>query len=299
MFRIINGCIIYIDIWVASFWLKKEIDMENKNPSKSSFKVLFIGNSFSDDTIEYAYSIAKDIGMEDILIGNLYYGGCTIEEHLSFLNDPNPHYNFRLARSEKIIHSAEGDTPDTFIEEGVSYTDWDYIIFQQGSRDSGIPYKYDNLPILIDYVKKLASNPNVIFGFNMTWTYASNSKNGGFNSYSCNQEIMYKGILESIKTKVLPNKDIRFVIPNGTAIQNARTSFIGDNLTRDEADHLSFDLGRYIAGLTFVATLTKTDVDKIKFAPAGLNEKKILLAKESAKNAINNPFEVTRSRYID
>ncbi len=299
MFRIIDGCIIYIDIWVASFWLKKEIDMENKNPSKSSFKVLFIGNSFSDDTIEYVCSIAKDIGMEDILVGNLYYGGCTIEEHLSFLNDPNPHYNFRLARSEKIIHSAEGDTPDTFIEEGVSYTDWDYIIFQQGSRDSGIPYKYDNLPILIDYVKKLVRNPDVIFGFNMTWAYASNSKNGGFNSYSCNQEIMYKGILESIKTKVLPNKDIKFVIPNGTAIQNARTSFIGDNLTRDEADHLSFDLGRYIAGLTFVAILTKTDVDKIKFAPAGLNEKKILLAKESVKNAINNPFQVTKSTYID
>lgn len=75
--------------------------MENKNPSKSSFKVLFIGNSFSDDTIEYVYSIAKDIGLEGVLIGNLYYGGCTIEEHLSFLNDPNPHYNFRLARSEK------------------------------------------------------------------------------------------------------------------------------------------------------------------------------------------------------
>lgn len=273
--------------------------MENKNPSKSSFKVLFIGNSFSDDTIEYAYSIAKDIEVENILIGNLYYGGCTIEEHLSFLNDPNPHYNFRLARSEKIIHSAEGDTPDTFIEEGVSYADWDYIIFQQGSRDSGIPYKYDNLPILIDYVKKLASNPNVIFGFNMTWAYAKNSKNGGFNSYSCNQETMYKGILESIRTKVLPNKDIKFVIPNGTAIQNARTSFIGDNLTRDEASHLSLDLGRYIAGLTFIVTLTRVDVDEIKIAPAGLSEKKILLAKESAKNAINNPFEVTRSRYID
>lgn len=299
MFGIINGCIIYIDIWAASFWLKKEMDMENKNPSKSSFKVLFIGNSFSDDTIEYVCSIAKDIGMEDILIGNLYYGGCTIEEHLSFQNDPNPHYNFRLARSEKIIHSAEGDTPDTFIEEGVNYTDWDYIIFQQGSRDSGHPYKYDNLPILIDYVKKLASNPNVIFGFNMTWAYASNSKNGGFNSYSCNQEIMYKGIIESIKSRIVPNKDIKFVIPNGTAIQNARTSFIGDNLTRDEADHLSLDLGRYIAGLTFIATLTKVDVDKIKFAPTGLNEKKILLAKESAKNAINNPFEVTKSRYID
>ncbi len=275
------------------------MDMENKNHSKSSFKVLFIGNSFSDDTIEYVYSIAKDIGMEGVLIGNLYYGGCTLEEHLSFLNDPNPHYNFRLARSEKIIHSVEGDAPDTFIEGGVSYADWDYIIFQQGSRDSGIPYKYDNLPILIDYVKKIASNPNVIFGFNMTWAYAKNSKNGGFNSYSCNQEIMYKGILESIRTKVLPNKDIRFVIPNGTAIQNARTSFIGDNLTRDEASHLSFDLGRYIAGLTFIATLTRVDVDKIKFAPVGLSEKKILLAKESAKNAINNPFEVTRSRYID
>ncbi len=137
------------------------------------------------------------------------------------------------------------------------------------------------LPILIDYVKKLASNPNVIFGFNMTLAYASSSKNGGFNSYSYNQETMYKGILDSIKSKVIPNKDIKIIIPNGTAIQNARTSFLGDNFTRDDADHLTLDLGRYTAGLTFIATLTKVDVDKIKFAPVGLDEKKILLAKKA------------------
>ncbi len=35
---------------------------------------------------------------------------------------------------------------------------------------------------------------------------------------------MYQGILNAVKTRVLPSKDIELIIPNGTAIQNARTS---------------------------------------------------------------------------
>ena len=86
------------------------------------------------------------------------------------------------------------------------------------------------------------------------------------------------------------------IIPNGTAIQNARTSFIGDTLTRD-GHHLTYNLGRYIAGLTLVKTITGVDVTQINYAPNGLSEEYIKIAIESCNNAFENPFSITNSTY--
>lgn len=41
------------------------------------------------------------------------------------------------------------------------------------------------------------------------------------------------------------------IIPTGTAIQNARTSFVGDHMNRD-GYHLDLKIGRYTAALYMV-----------------------------------------------
>src|SRR5690554_6809134 len=69
--------------------------------------------------------------------------------------------------------------------------------------------------------------------------------------YQNNQMSMYNGIVDAMETVILPDEAFDFLIPAGTAIQNVRTSFIGDVLTRD-GYHLSIPLGRYIAGMTWV-----------------------------------------------
>ena len=107
---------------------------------------------------------------------------------------------------------------------------------------------------------------------------------------------MYNAIVESVQSKVVPNERIVKIVPNGTAIQNARTSYIGDNLCRDEHCHLTNDLGRYIAGLTMVAALTGMDISNISYSPSLSPEYK-QIAIESVQNALNNPFEITNSQY--
>lgn len=49
--------------------------MEKPN---QKLKILCIGNSFSQDTTAYVAEIAKAIGYEDVVIANLYIGGCPI-----------------------------------------------------------------------------------------------------------------------------------------------------------------------------------------------------------------------------
>ena len=50
-------------------------------PATKTLKVLAIGNSFSSDATEYLWNIAKDGGVEKIIIGNLYIGGCALDKH--------------------------------------------------------------------------------------------------------------------------------------------------------------------------------------------------------------------------
>ena len=270
------------------------MDSVNSAGKPQSLKVLFIGNSYSDDTIQWAWQIATSAGLENVLVANLYRGGCTIEEHLNFLNGDSSPYVFRHSDSHgQIISSVEGEEGNRKIDEGLFYADWDWIIFQQGSRDSGLAERYARLPLLIDYVKKRATNPHVRYAFNMTCAYAQKSLNPGFENYGRDQNTMYQSILNAVKTRVLPNKDIELIIPNGTAVQNARTSYLGGRLTRDNFDHMTYGLGRYIVGLTCICTLTGLDPADISFVPEALSEREIRIAKESVKNALANPFQVT------
>ena len=48
---------------------------------KKSVKILAIGNSFSDDAMEHLAVILKGAGVENISLGNLYIGGCSLETH--------------------------------------------------------------------------------------------------------------------------------------------------------------------------------------------------------------------------
>ncbi len=272
----------------------------NVKANRERFKVLIIGNSFSDDTIAYAYQVAKSAGIQDVEVADLYYGGCTIERHIGFAENNSASYIFRYFDKDNLTHNVDSVAYDKVtMEYGITYKPWDIIVFQQGSSASGLPDSYAKLPQLMAYVKARATNKNVRFAFNMTWAYAQNSANGAFGNYGKDQQRMYNAILTAVQTKVITNDDIVAVIPNGTAVQNARTSFIGDNLTRDSSDHLTHDTGRYIAAMTFITRLTGLTTDDVTFVPTGLASAYITAAKESVKNALNKPYEVTKSQYTD
>ena len=48
---------------------------------KKSFKILAIGNSFSCDAYEYLYRVADSMGEKNIVLGNLFIPGCTVDIH--------------------------------------------------------------------------------------------------------------------------------------------------------------------------------------------------------------------------
>ena len=227
----------------------------------------------------------------EFTIANLYIGGCILSTHLQNLIDDEPAYEY--LSYNKTTHKWT-KYPYTSIKQGLQKEDWDYVVLQQGSYESGRANSYSTIDTIMDKVLEIKSD--VQFLWNMTWAYQQNSGHANFGIYGNDQMTMYNGILNAVQTKVVPNERIKMIIPNGTAVQNARTSFYGDNFCRDVYCHLTYEFGRYIAGLTLVATITGADISEISYTP-GLDELQKAVAIESVLNALENPFEITQSKY--
>ena len=218
--------------------------------ANKTIHLLSIGNSFSQDAQQWIYNIAKAAGYEDIIIANLYWGGCSLWQHADnakkdFGGD-GQHYEYQMHREPQ-----EKVTRDKSIKGALLDQNWDYVTLQQVSQDAGMEKTFTNgdLDYLINYVKEY--RPNAKIGWHMTWAYQQDSSHGGFANYNRDQMTMYNAIIHCTRDIVMTKADMKFVFPAGTAVQNLRTSFIGDHITRD-GYHMSYNLGRYLVGLTWI-----------------------------------------------
>lgn len=257
-------------------------------------KILSIGNSFSVDTMEHLANIALSLGVERIKLGNLYVGGCSIRRHHAHAMGDMPVYKY---------YTNEGEgwncTPEYKISDAVRSEKWDFISIQHGTKDGSRytdPASYELLPALIDYVERIAWD-GVKMAFNMTWVGEPTHHHHEIVSYGGDQLLIYRLITEVTQRIVAPIASIARISPTGTAIQNARTSTL-ETLSRD-GYHLSYDVGRYIAGLTFFGALTGADIRPVTWAPAGVSEVAMRIAVESATNALAVPYAVTPSQITD
>jgi hypothetical protein len=69
---------------------------------------------------------------------------------------------------------------------------------------------------------------------------------------------MYRAIVDVAK-QISEVESIDIIIPSGTAIQNGRTSYIGDNFTID-GFHLDYGIGRYTVACVWFEKLFDIDV---------------------------------------
>ena len=256
-----------------------------------SLKILAIGNSFSVDSMEYLWNLLKDAGVGTVVLGNLYYGGCALSQHLSFANSGSASYTYYKNRS-----GGWTTVKDYKIADAIADEQWDIISLQESSKTSGVASAYRaSLGKLVDYVRSKNSTATLIW--NMTWAYQSDSTHSSFPTYGKDQMKMYTMIVDCVKEYVEKDGRFSYVIPVGTAVQNARTSYLGDHLTRD-GYHLNKEFGRYLAALTWACKLTGRDPGDIGYnpAPSSINADMTAVARESVKNALAKPYEVTESK---
>lgn len=262
---------------------------------KDELKILFIGNSFSDNMIHRVYPIAKAFGYKRVRFCNLYIGGCPVERHVENAKGNLPAYEYR-----EVSDNTNGVITSKYnvrMIDAIKEDDWDFISMQQASHYSGLVDKYNDG--LINWLTKyvLENKPNSAkIMWHMTWAYETGAQHPDFIRYDSNQLTMYNSIINCVKNYVKPIKEIEYIIPSGTTIQNLRTSYFKDHLTID-GYHLN-DKGEFAIGLTLILTISnkkRSDFDDSLFDDS--IKKDLDNYFESSLNAITSPFTISESTY--
>lgn len=136
---------------------------------------------------------------------------------------------------------------------------WNFVILQNGAYQSPYPDQSvfwekgedgiitnNIVQKLIDKCKKASLYSNPVFGMNMTWAFSvyhtisdshgpSGANDDKWLDYGSNQRErqigMWTNISKNYKDCIANCPDVKFVIPSGTAVQNARTNLVLRNST--------------------------------------------------------------------
>lgn len=253
-----------------------------------TIRVLAIGNSFSEDAVEqYLGELAEAAGKK-IIIGNLYIGGAPLSLHWENIQGNKSAYRYRKIA----VDGLKSTNNNVSILTALQSEPWDYVSLQQASPLSG---KFDTYVEPLTGIKHFLDSvegPEVKFIWHQTWAYAPHSTHAGFANYGKNQQQMYQAIM---KASAKAKKKFRFdlLVPSGTAIQDARTTFLGDDLTRD-GYHLNLQIGRFIAACTWFEALFGEEAPTDRYHPEQVTPAEAEVAREAAHAAVKKPFKVTK-----
>lgn len=259
-------------------------------------RVLCIGNSFSWDAVEQELVPLCDAKGVQVEVHNLYYGGCSLQQHAEFLAKDTAAYSHRVC-----TNTCPRLVKDTIsLRQALKDGQYDYISLQQASHDSGIRSTYEPwLSILMDTIS--AYQPNAQLCWMQTWAYSRDAKHPAYPRYQSDQQVMWDSI-QSCTNYVLSSMDQKIqslyggkeekktlLIPCGTAIQLARQTKLGDTLCRD-GYHLNYVYGRYTAAAVWYELLTGKDVRCNRYKNAQMTFSQRRMAQRAAHQANHAGF---------
>lgn len=217
---------------------------------------------------------AKHVQVE---IHNLFYGGCSLEQHAAFLLKDTAAYSHRVC-----TNAVPRVVKDTItLRQALLDGQYDFISLQQASHDSGIRSSYEPwLTMLIDTVR--AYQPNARLFWMQTWAYSKDAKHPAYPRYQCNQQVMWDSIQACTQSQIT-NHQLP-IIPCGLAIQIARTTRLSDTLCRD-GYHLNYSYGRYTAACVWYEIITGRDVRFNRYRNPQMTRLQRRLSQRSAHKA--------------
>lgn len=243
-------------------------------------RVLCIGNSFSWDAVEQELVPLCEQKKVQVEIHNLYYGGCSLQQHAQFMLRDTAVYSHRICTNAqpRVVR-------DTIsLKQALRDGQYDYISFQQASHESGIRSSYEPwLTMLIDTV--CAYQPSAKLCWMHTWAYSQDAKHPAFPRYHSNQQEMYDSIQACLSIPILNHQ--LHLIPCGKAIQLARTTKLGDTMCRD-GYHLNYTYGRYTAACVWYELLSGEDVRCNRYYNPEMSRQQRRITQKAAHRAVKD-----------
>ena len=225
------------------------------------FNILAIGNSFSEDATWYLHQILDNAGIEN-RIANLYIGGCSLERHWQNIERNSHDYllEFNGKKTDRYVSVADA----------LEMADWDAVVTQQASHDSGWIMTYEPfLGLIVDELRKSVGNTPIYL--HETWAYAKDSTHDCFMRYHRDQKEMYEKLKDSY-TRMADKYGLK-LIPGGDLIQNLRgiahfNEETGDIPICRDGFHMHYIYGRYALACLWAQTLCGADLTGNGFVPS-------------------------------
>ena len=256
----------------------------NSIKEQKPIKVLCIGNSHTNNGIEYLAQILSDNGYDPI-VANYYWGSATLAQQYTALNT-NSGWDGSYSR----IYSNTGrhQNRSATLNDLVLAYEWDWVIFQQATQDSGDYTSYVSASFdinsFITLLKQKINNENIKFGIVAPFARASDAPAiGGIpnNVLGNNIQTVTKQVAEHMS-------QCDCIVNTGLAVKYARNNeylnAIGDEMTIDN-HHLDVGIPRYMSSMVYAMNIIGTTAgDKSIFMSEDLS-KRILgyLATQCAK----------------
>ena len=295
-----------------------------------TINVMLIGNSASDDAMSYVPYIIKNMGIKaNVRIGIAMQSSSTLAMHCDNFENETAAYAFRLYDGENGWSSTSNMTLQAILD---AY-DWNIISLQQASPQNVNTYQ-PYLNRLVNFITAYIDYP-VKFVWHQTHIYAAQS-NGGANRSEETIAAYYAAEVTACQT-LMDETVCEYLIPVGTAIQNARTiptlKALGDYSTNEnntsgigyldyyDGVHLQEGLPCQIAAYTWVLSLMdiygmkewSINSETIRVtaewsqgknfpsphgSPIASTDANCLIAQKCAIMAVKHPYEVTDMSYI-
>ncbi len=243
------------------------------NYEADTLKIIVLGNSHSVDAFRFLYDVFKDqMPEQNLVLGVMYYSGCSIKQHVNFAKNKSPVYDYRLNVDGTWVNNKEST-----LQDGLMDQQWDMVVMQAGTADADSTYNKSGRDELAKIVDECVPTPYELV-WHMTWP-APNDETfyaEGFDPQpSAGWEDRYvrlydfdyvkylSGMLNSVKTHILPDPMYDAHVGIGSAIAYAHLTLGIPQLElyRDYT-HLS-DFGRLIAAYSWYTQLTGNTITQV------------------------------------
>ena len=260
-------------------------------------RILAVGNSFSADAVEQElWPLFHAVGQK-VIIGELYIGGCDLQTHWERTSSGAEAYSYRKISDES--DGAVVTKSNATFDYGLKDERWDYISLQQGGGHHGQFETFEPwMTNMINYCRENAPYRKFKLVYHVPWVAPAHCTNAKFGNYDYDTAKMYSMITETTK-KAAEAYHFDLIINTVDAIQNGRSSYLGDTFDRD-GWHLNKSYGRYTAGCIWFEKIMGQSVLGNPYHPDSIDAYIAEICQTAAHEACLHPYQVTDlSRFTD
>ena len=283
-------------------------------------KVLFVGNSFSQNAVSQLDQIAKSAGAEETLIANLHQSAHPVSGYVKNITSKENQYQYT---ERGTLADTTHNTSACNLDYGLTAQDWDVIVIQPYCWQSysatdgpdGEQFKsasnYADIATLANYAKATTTNPKAKLAFYQIWSRPFDYLK--FNNAS--DHVWNGGYIDGLSSQYVWQQIVRaydysegtspfdYYVPVGTAIENARLTFLEETPMKDtltsyknavgsglNSDNIHLNSwGSFIDGMAFVKALTGLSIDGVTYKPTGMTDSELAMAKIAVNAAFEGP----------